>query len=95
MPGGNCVLYGCCSSGRYNVSLFKIPSLRKNESEYTAAIKLEARQKWINVILRNRALTPELQERIEKNKVCFCELHFRPDCILESKFVCFVLFIKL
>ena len=92
MPGGNCVLYGCCSSGRYNVSLFKIPSLRKDESEYTAAIKLKARQEWINVILQNRPLTPELKERIEKNKVSFCELHFKPDCILESKFVLGVMF---
>jgi hypothetical protein len=92
MPGGNCVLYGCCSSGRYNVSLFKIPSLRKDESEYTAAIKVKARQEWINVILQNRTLTPELKERIEKNKVSFCELHFKHDCILESKFVLFVMF---
>ncbi|CAB4026333.1 THAP domain-containing 2 [Paramuricea clavata] len=33
---------------------------------------------------KNRTLTPELKERIEKNKVSFCELHFKHDCILEN-----------
>lgn len=87
MPRGNCVLYGCCSNGRYNVSLFKIPTLRKDESECIAAIKIKAREEWINVILQNRTLTPKLKERIEKSKVSFCELHFKPDCILESTFL--------
>lgn len=80
------MLYGCCSSHRYDVSMFKIPRLAKDESEYTAAIKTKARQEWINVIVHNRPLTPELKERIEKSKVYFCELHFKADCILESKF---------
>jgi hypothetical protein len=36
--------------------------------------------------LRTRELTTELKKRIEASNLYVCELHFKPDCILTSKF---------
>lgn len=86
MPGRNCAFYGCPTSGKHGISLFKIPVVRADDGEQTSSTKKKAREEWLNVILRTREMTPDLQERIEANNIYICELHFKPECILTSKF---------
>ena len=69
MPGENCAFYGCSTSRKHGLSLFKIPSARADESEETSTLKKKARQAWLNLILRTRQSTPELKQRIETNNI--------------------------
>ncbi len=85
MPGRNCAFFGCATSQKHKLSLFKIPSLRDDDSEHTISLKTKAREEWLRLILRTREKTPELKKRIEANNIFVCELHFKPDCILTSK----------
>ena len=87
MPGRNCAFFGCATSQKHGLSLFKIPSLRDDDSEHTVALKTKAREEWLRLILRTREKTPALKKRIEANNIFVCELHFKPDCILTSKFM--------
>ena len=86
MPGRNCAFFGCPTSQKHGLSLFKIPATRNDDSEHTVALKTKAREEWLRLILRTRELTAELKKRIEASNLYVCELHFKPDCILTSKF---------
>ena len=87
MPGRNCAFFGCETSQKHGLSLFKIPSLR-HDSEHTVALKTKAREEWLRLILRTREKTPALKKRIEANNIfAVCELYFKPDCILTNKFM--------
>ena len=66
---------------------FKIPVFRADDSEQTSSSKKKAKKEWLRLILRTREITPELKQRIEENNVYVCELHFKSDCILTSKYL--------
>ena len=87
MPGRNCTFFGSTTSQKHGLSLFKIPSVRDDDSEHTVSLKTKAREEWLRLILRTREKTPALKDRIEANNIFVCELHFKPDCILTSKFM--------
>ena len=87
MPGKNCAFFGCPTSGKHKLSIFKIPTIRTDDSKETASLKRKARQEWHRLILRTREMTAELKQRIEANNIFICERHFKPECILTSKFV--------
>ena len=61
MPGRNCAFFGCATSQKHGLSLFKIPSLRDADSEHTVALKTKAREEWLRLILRTRETTLELK----------------------------------
>ena len=86
MPGANCALYGCSTSGESNISLFKIRSPVRGDGEHTLTLKNNARKEWLDVILRTREMTPELKNRIEANNIYLCELHFKAASIIQSKY---------
>ena len=69
MPGENCAFYGCSTSCKHKVSLFKLASPREDESEETKTVKTNTRQAWLSLILRTRESTPELKKRIEANNI--------------------------
>ena len=88
MPGENCAFFGCPTSRKHGIALFKLPSPRTDEGEEISRLKTNARESWLNAILRTRQLTPELKKRIEKNNVYICECHFKSECIIECKYFC-------
>ena len=90
MPGQNCAFFGCPTSRKHGLSLFKIPSVRVDESEVTKVAKRKAREEWLRLILRTREMTPDLKKRIEANNIFVCERHFKPESILTSKFLAVV-----
>ena len=80
MPGANCAFYGCHTSRKSQLSLFKIPVVSAADSEHTRDLKKKAREEWVTLILGTRELTPELKQQIEGNNVHLCKLHFKPEC---------------
>ena len=85
MGGGNCAFYGCPTSGKHNLSLFRIPSVSASGSEHTNELKRKAREEWIRLILRTRQTTADLKKRIEANNIFVCERHFKSECIISGK----------
>ena len=85
MPGRKCACFGCATSQKHGLSLFKIPSLLDDDSEHTVDLKTKAREEWLRLLLRTRDMTPAIKKRIEANNSFVCELHCKPDCILTSK----------
>ena len=78
----NCAFYNCFHSRRYKgISLFQIPVYRPSDSEFTLTRKQEARQGWMDAILRTRQLDADLRHQIESNSVYICEIHFKDNCI--------------
>ena len=85
MGGGNCAFFGCPTSGKHKISLFRIPRVAASDGEQTKHLKQTAREEWIRLILRTRETTEELNKRIEASNVFVCERHFKPECILVGK----------
>ena len=88
MPGRNCAFFGCSTSQKHQISLFRIPVLSAHESDYTSSIKKEAREKWLQIIFRTRKITPELKKRISNNNIYVCERHFKDECISIGECTC-------
>ncbi len=88
MPGRNCAFYGCPTSQKHQISLFRIPVVSAHESEYTSSIKKEVREKWLEIIFRTREITPELKKRILNNNIYVCERHFKNECISKGECTC-------
>ena len=86
MPGSNCAFYGCSTSRRHKLSLFRIPTVAASDSDHTKSLKQNARAEWLRLILRTRESTPELQKRIDANNIYICELHFKQECILTGTY---------
>ena len=86
MPGENCAFFGCSTSRKHGIGLFKLPCPWADENEEITRLKTNARESWLNLILRTRQSTPELKARIEKNNIYVCERHFKPECIIECKY---------
>ena len=86
MPGSNCAFYGCYTSRKSKISLFKIPVVCAADSDHTKALKTKARQEWIALILRTREMTLELKQQIDANNIHLCELHFKPECFNIRKY---------
>ena len=93
MPGENCAFYGCSTSRKHKLFLFKLPSPREDESEETKTVKTNTRQAWLSLILRTRESTPELKKRLEANNIYLCELHFKPECFNICKYICIFCFL--
>lgn len=85
MGGGNCAFFGCPTSGKHKISLFRAPSVAASDGEHTKELKRKAREEWLRLVLRTRELTPELKKRIEANNIFICERHFKPECISTGK----------
>ena len=51
MGGGNCSFFGCPTSGKHKISLFRTPRVAASDGEQTA------REEWIRLILRTRDTT--------------------------------------
>ena len=81
MPGSNCTFYGCSTSRKHKLSLFRIPTVAASDSDHTKSLKQNARAEWLRLILRTRESTPELQKRIDANNIYICELHFKQECV--------------
>ena len=62
MPARNCAFFGCATSQKHKLSLFKIPSLRDDDSEHTISLKTKSREEWLRLILRTREKTPEFKK---------------------------------
>ncbi|CAB3994687.1 Transposable element P transposase [Paramuricea clavata] len=58
-----------------------LPCPRVGDGQETKASKEIARKEWLHVILRTREMTPELKQRINKNKIFLCERHFKAELI--------------
>ena len=86
MPGSNCAFYGCSTSRKHKLSLFRIPTVAASDSDHTKSLKQNARAEWLRLILRTRESTPELQKRIDANNIYICELHFKQECILTATY---------
>lgn len=86
MPGANCALFGCSTSRKSKLSLFKLPFPGRGDGDETKTLKETARKEWLRVILRTREMTPELKKRIEENNIFLCELHFKADHIVDRKY---------
>ena len=69
MPGSNCAFYGCSTSRKHKLSLFRIPTVAASDSDHTKSLKQNARAEWLRLILRTRESTPELQKRIDANNI--------------------------
>ena len=85
MGGGNCAFYGCPTSGKHNLSLFRIPSVSASGSEHTNELKRKAREDWTRLILRTRETTKELKKEIEADNIFVWERHFKHECIITCK----------
>ena len=86
MGGGNCAFFGCPTSAKHKLSLFRIPSVSASDGEHTKGLKRKAREEWLRLILRTRETTAELKQRIESNNIFVCELHFKAECITTGKY---------
>ena len=64
MGGGNFAFFGCPTSGKHEISLFKIPTVKVSDGQHTKESKQRAREEWLRLILRTREMTPELNKRI-------------------------------
>jgi hypothetical protein len=87
MGGGNCAFFGCPTRGKHKLSLFRIPSVKSADGEYTKELKRKVREEWLCLILRTRETTAELKQRIEANNIFVCELHFKSECIVTGKYL--------
>ena len=83
--GGNCAFFGCPTSGKHKISLFRVSSVAPSDGEHTKEIKLKARKEWLRLVLRKSEMTPKLKKRIEVNNIFICERHFKRECILTGK----------
>ena len=87
MPGANCALFGCSTSRKSDLLLFKIRIPARGDQEETVGLKNNARTEWLRVILRTREMTPDdLKQRIEKNQIYLCERHFKAEFIVDRKY---------
>ena len=51
MPGSSCVFYGCSTSRKYKLSLFRIPTVASSNSDHTKSLKQNAGAEWLRLIL--------------------------------------------
>ncbi len=85
MGGGNCAFFGCPTSRKHKLSLFRIPRVSVHDGEHTKQLKQKAREEWVRLILRTRETTEDFKKRIEANNIFVCELQFKPECIVAGK----------
>ena len=73
MPGANCAIFGCGTSRKQKISIFKLPNPAKGEFY----------KKWnratLNIITRDRVVDEKLKKLIHENKLFICERHFDED----------------
>ena len=81
MPGGNCSIFGCNTSGRHKgIAIFKLP---KENSD----LAKETRNEWVRIITKHREVDKDLRRQIREGNLHICEKHFEKKCINESKFL--------
>ena len=76
MPGANCAVFGCgtCRNEK-DVGIFTLPNPNKDD------IYRKWNRDMLNIITKDRIITPEVKSRIEKNKVFICKKPFDSDQI--------------
>ena len=55
----------------------KIPTVSATVGQETASQKRKARDEWLRLLLRTREITDHLKQRIGKNNIYLCDLHFK------------------
>ena len=75
MPGANCCLPQCSLSRKdKNVYFFKLPG-KKDE------FHVKWKKDLVNLLAKYRVIDIDLKDRIQKDRVFFCEHHFKTDDI--------------
>ena len=85
MGGSNCTFFGCLTSGKHKLSLFRIVHVSVHHAKHTKQLKQKAHEQWVCLILRTRETTEDLKKRIDANNIFVCKLHFKPECIVAGK----------
>ena len=80
MPGANCSVFGCPTSRRHNISIFKLPT-PKNE------FNKNWREDILKVITRDRVVDPKFKNQIVNDRVYICERHFNENEFYYCKFI--------
>ena len=75
MPGANCAIFGCGTSRKQKISIFKLPNPAKGE------FHKKCYRDILNIITRNRVVDEKLKKLIHENKLFICERHFDEDQI--------------
>ena len=80
MPGANCSIFGCTTS-RYTkgLAVLKVPG---GDDEYNKSW----REKLVNIVTKDRVVTPGLREQIQKRTIHICERHFEESKLIRRKF---------
>ena len=80
MPGANCSIFGSTTS-RYTkgLAVLKVPG---GDDEYNKSW----REKLVNIVTKDRVVTPGLREQIQKQTIHICERHFEESKLIRRKF---------
>ena len=85
----NCAIYGCGTSKRHSLSLFKLPGRK-------ADFYVKWKSEILNIITRDRIVDSDFKALIENDKVYICERHFKPEEIeYTSKYILMYFFFYL
>ena len=53
MGGGNCAFFGCPTSAKHSLSLFKLPTVSDSDRKHTKELKQKARERMASSHLAN------------------------------------------
>jgi hypothetical protein len=82
MPGANCSILGCATSGKHvGVGIFKTPA-------ETDELSKKTREAWISVYItkdrsEDRSVDESLRRQINSGNLFVCERHFRKEAEYE------------
>ena len=80
MPEANCSIFGFTTS-RYtkDLAVLKVPG---GDDEYNK----RWREKLVNIVTKDRVVTPGLREQIQKRNIHICERNFEESKLIRCKF---------
>ena len=78
MPGANCAIFGCSTSRKHKISIFRVPT---KDDEWSK----EWRRKIVAVITRDRVVDSNLKRQIDNKALYVCEKHYPQDKLLHRK----------
>ena len=92
MGGCNCAFFGCPTSTKHELSLFKIPTVSDSDGEHTIdtkKLKNKARKEWLRLILQWDTRNDARREDADREEQSFiCEWRFKAECVLTGKLNC-------
>lgn len=78
MADENGTLFGCLTSRKHEIGIFKLHCPWADEGEDIT--RLKTRQRIVAYFdTKNMATMPEMKTRIEKSNIYVCEGHFKPE----------------